>query len=182
MTDTQGHSDRVSRVASDLARAAGLPSAQWLRIRRGGILHDIGKIGVPDAILNKPDRLTPEEFKIVQDHTVTGERICRPLRSFEGLLELIRSHHERLDGSGYPDGLRDGEISTPVRVMGIADVFDALTTDRAYRAGLSIEKATEVIEDDARTGKLDKDLVQLAKERFLIWSSELSDLTQPATD
>ena len=179
---TQGHSERVSRFATDLANVVGLSKAQCLRIRRAGILHDIGKIGVPDAILNKPSRLTPEEFKRVQDHTLIGERICRPLRSFEGLIELIRSHHERLDGSGYPDGLTSSEISLPVRIMGIVDVFDALTSDRAYRAGLSIEKATEMIEEDASTGKLDKELVKLAIERFPTWTSELSDLSLPTED
>ena len=98
------------------------------------MVHDIGKIAVPDSILLKPAKLTPEEWKLIQEHPVVGERICAPLKSFRLVLPIIRHHHEKLDGSGYPDGLRGENIPVPARVLQIVDVYDALTTDKTLQA------------------------------------------------
>jgi putative two-component system response regulator len=128
-------------------------------VRKGGILHDVGKIGCPDAILNKPGPLTPEEFEVVKRHPMHGWEICRHLKSVADALPCIRWHHEKLDGSGYPDGLGSNEISRPVRIMSIADVYDALATARAYKPAFPDETCFRILKDEADRGWWDKDLV-----------------------
>ena len=145
---TAGHCDRLSRLSVMLGEALGLPSEQLVALRRAGIVHDIGKIAVPDAILLKPGRLDPEEMKIMQQHVILGEEICRPMRSFRLVLPIIRHHHERLNGSGYPDGLRGKQIPVTARVLSVIDVFDALTTERPYKAALTIGEALAVMEEE----------------------------------
>jgi putative two-component system response regulator len=144
-----------------LAEKAGMAGGQLDDVRFGGILHDIGKIGVPDSILNKPGALTDEEFEIMKRHPVIGYEICEPLRSLAGALPLIRHHHEKLDGSGYPDGLSGDDISLPARIMAVTDIYDALTSDRAYRDAMSHGRAAEILRDEAAAGKLDADLVAI---------------------
>lgn len=130
---THGHSGRVSRYARALAERLGLGEPAIDVLRRGAALHDIGKISTPDAVLDKPGRLTPDEFDVVKRHPAEGARIVEPLRSARDLIPLIRWHHERLDGTGYPDSLAGSAIPLPVRVLSVADVYDALASDRPYR-------------------------------------------------
>jgi putative two-component system response regulator len=149
---TEGHCDRLSKYAVALAKRLRLPEGMQGALRRAGIVHDIGKVGVPDGILMKPGPLTPEEWKIMKQHPVVGERICAPLKSFRMALPAIRHHHEKLDGSGYPDGLRGQQIPLIARVLEIVDIYDALTTRRPYRDALSPEEAFRVMREEARRG------------------------------
>jgi putative nucleotidyltransferase with HDIG domain len=142
---TAGHSRRVRRYATLLAEAISLDARQHRLLRLAAQLHDIGKVAVPDAILNKPSNLTPAEFEIVRQHPVTGERILAPVMRSRTVLAAIRSHHERLDGTGYPDGLAGERIPLLARVIAIPDCFDALTTSRAYRAALPAAQALEIL-------------------------------------
>jgi putative two-component system response regulator len=158
---TAGHSERVSQHAEELGRAAGLPEDQCKMLRRAGIVHDIGKVAVPDSVLQKCGPLTPEERAIMEKHPVAGERICQPLKSLRAALPIIRHHHERLDGSGYPDHLAGDEISLPVRVLQTGDVYDALTTARPYRDPLSPQKAIELMRFEVAKGFWDRSLVDL---------------------
>src|SRR5207245_1946411 len=149
---TEGHCERLSGYCARLGERIGLAEDQVIALRRAGIIHDIGKVAVPDAILLKPGRLTPEEFQIMQEHPVVGERICAPLKSFRSVLPIIRHHHEKLNGSGYPDGLKGEEIPMTARVLQIVDVYDALTTQRPYKRALSIEEALRVMRSEIRKG------------------------------
>ena len=158
---TEQHVERVAEYAARLAELAGLGGDALQAVRYGGHLHDIGKIGVPDAILNKPGPLTDEEFAVMQRHPVIGYEICLPLRSLAGALPVIRHHHEKLDGSGYPDGLKGDAIPVTARFMAIADIYDALTSDRAYRKAMPHGRACEILRADADAGKLDDKLVEL---------------------
>jgi putative two-component system response regulator len=128
-------------------------------LRKGGKLHDIGKIAIPDSILLKPGRYSPEEYTTMKAHPVVGCDICERLRSVSDALPLIRFHHERLDGSGYPDGLKNGAISPLVRIMSIVDIFDALRSVRVYKEAYSIDKTFEVMWEEAHKGWWDKDIL-----------------------
>ncbi|HVL39511.1 MAG TPA: HD domain-containing phosphohydrolase [Fimbriimonadaceae bacterium] len=135
---TRGHSQRVCELSLLIAEHLGFSEEAMEELRVGTILHDIGKIGVPDAILNKPGRLTEEEFAIMKAHPVIGYDICRPLMLTEGVLLIIRNHHEKLDGSGYPDGLKGGELPPSLRIVCVADAFDAMSSRRPYRGVMDI--------------------------------------------
>jgi cyclic di-GMP phosphodiesterase len=126
----------------------------------GGYFHDIGKIGIPDALLLKPGRLTAAEFEIVKQHTVIGDRLCGELRSLRHVRQIVRHHHERLDGSGYPDGLVGDAIPLVAQIVGIADVYDAMTTNRPYRRARTTADAFEELQADASRGLLRSDLVE----------------------
>jgi putative two-component system response regulator len=156
---TQGHCERLAMYGVALAKRLGLPEDHIVAMRRGGVVHDIGKVAVPESILLKPDRLTPEEFSIVKQHPVVGERICSPLRAMRLVLPIIRHHHEKLDGSGYPDGLRGDRIPLTARILQVVDVYDALTTARPYKPALSPENALDIMEDEVRRGWWQADLV-----------------------
>jgi putative two-component system response regulator len=156
---THGHCERLSDYAVQLGQQLALPSDDLRALRRAGYLHDLGKIAVPEAILLKPGPLTPEEASIMRLHPVVGERICRPLRSLRLVLPIIRHHHERWDGSGYPDGLAGESIPLTARILQIVDVFDALVVDRPYRASLSRADATQVLQEEARKGWYDPAVV-----------------------
>lgn len=149
---TEGHCDRLSKYSVALGEKLGLPEELRVALRRGGLIHDIGKLAVPEQILLKPGPLTPEERKIMEEHTVIGERICAPLRSFRHVLPIIRHHHERQDGSGYPDGLKGQQVPLTARILQITDIYDALTTDRPYRKALSVEKALAIMREEANRG------------------------------
>jgi putative two-component system response regulator len=149
---TEGHCDRLSKCSVALAEELGLPEDLRVALRRGGLVHDIGKLAVPEHILLKPGPLTPEERKIMEQHTIAGERICAPLRSFRNVLPIIRHHHEKWDGSGYPDGLKGDQIPLTARILQITDIYDALTTDRPYRKALSQEKAFAIMRDEVKRG------------------------------
>ncbi len=149
---TAGHGYRVSRTAVAVAVRMGLSSEDREWVRRGALLHDIGKVGVPEEILGKLGPLKADEKLVLNSHTYLGERICAPLSSFRPLLQIIRNHHERLDGSGYPDGLRGNQISILTRVVSLADVYDGLTTRRPYRGSFSHTQAIHQIRREAEQG------------------------------
>jgi putative two-component system response regulator len=142
---TKHHLRRIASMSMTLAHEAGLSQHEQRMVWYGGTLHDIGKVGISDTIIKKPDKLTPEEYDIVKQHTVLGERIVRPLRFGKYIGPIVRGHHEYWNGSGYPDGLQGENIPIGARVVTICDVFDALTTDRAYRPAYSHEYALEKV-------------------------------------
>jgi putative nucleotidyltransferase with HDIG domain len=148
---TQGHSSRVADAAVLLAREIGLSREEQDTVRLGCLLHDIGKIHIPDAVLQKPGSLSDEEYALMQRHPVVGEQICRPLIFARPCLTVIRHHHERWDGKGYPDRLQGEEISLLARIAAIADAWDAMTTDRPYRKALAAPVAFSILEDGAGT-------------------------------
>jgi putative two-component system response regulator len=149
---TEGHCDRLSKYSVAVGEKLGLPEDLRVALRRGGLVHDIGKLGVPEHILLKPGPLTPEERKIMEQHTLMGERICAPLRSFRNVLPIIRHHHEKRDGSGYPDGLRGEQIPLTARILQIADIYDALTTERPYKKALSTQEAFAIMREEVKRG------------------------------
>lgn len=158
---TLGHTERTTGLAVRLAVRVGLPAAERELVRRGALLHDIGKISIPDAVLNKPGRLTPEEFAAVKRHPLEGVRIVEPLRSLRATLPMIRWHHERANGSGYPDGLTGNAIPLTARLLAVADVYDALASDRPYRPAMSHADSVRVMRADAAGGGLDRELVEV---------------------
>ncbi|MFH1177454.1 MAG: HD domain-containing phosphohydrolase [Acidobacteriota bacterium] len=157
---TGDHCDRLSLLAARLGERLGLDADAAKALRRAGYLHDIGKIGIPDAVLLKPGRLTPEEWVVMRSHVEIGVDICGPLRSFRPVLPIIRHHHERRDGSGYPDHLKDEEIPLLARVFQVVDVFDALTNDRPYRQALSPAGAIAVLREETARGWWDEAIVE----------------------
>lgn len=158
--DTEGHCQRLSKLASALGMRLGLPVSEVAALERGGVLHDIGKIAVPDAVLLKPGRLTAEEFEVMKQHTVVGDRLCSELRLLRQVRPIVRHHHERLDGSGYPDGLRGARVPLLAQIMGIVDVYDALTTARAYKPAFEPARALEELSREATNGWRDSALVR----------------------
>jgi len=149
---THGHCERLAEYSARLGAHLGFSADQITALRRAGVVHDVGKITVPDAILLKPGRLTPDEWTIIREHSVVGERICAPLKSFRFVLPIIRHHHEKLDGSGYPDGLRGDAIPVTARVLQIVDIYDALTTDRPYKHAFSITDALQTMKQEVAKG------------------------------
>lgn len=148
-TFTSNHSCNVAKYAEMLAAAVGLSESEINDIADGGLLHDIGKIGIPDEIINKPGKLTPREFSIIQEHPVIGHRIVKPLDGSEALLAPVRHHHERWDGTGYPDGLRAEKIPIVARIISVADMFEALTSGRPYRKRMSVDRAVAVLQSES---------------------------------
>jgi putative two-component system response regulator len=149
---TEGHCERLAEHAARLGEALGLEAPQIIALRRAGLVHDIGKVAVPDTILLKPTRLTAAETKIMQRHPVIGERICSPLKSFQLVLPVIRHHHEKMNGTGYPDKLKGEEIPLTARILQIVDVYDALTTSRPYKPALTVEQALVVMKKEVGKG------------------------------
>ncbi|MGH9557569.1 MAG: HD-GYP domain-containing protein [Terriglobales bacterium] len=166
---TQGHCERLSHYAASLGRRLKLDDESIVALRRGGVLHDIGKIVVPDEVLKKGDRLTPEEWAIMKQHPVTGESICKPLKSLRLVTPIIRHHHEHWDGSGYPDGLRGKDIPLLARILQVVDVYDALRTERPYKPARTQEDASSTMKSEAQAGLWDKDL---ADEFFVMMAQD----------
>ena len=156
---TRGHCDRLAKYSVAMAERLGLPREQRVALRRAGVLHDIGKTAVPEQILVKRGPLTESEWVVMRQHPGVGERICAPLKSFRLVLPIIRHHHEKLNGSGYPDGLKGDQIPLTARILQITDVYDALTTDRPYRAALPQDEALEIMREEARRGWWDTTLL-----------------------
>ncbi|MCC7174594.1 MAG: response regulator [Bryobacterales bacterium] len=157
---TAGHCQRLAWYSVSVGMSLGLARRELIALHRGGFLHDIGKIAVPDAILHKKGRLDEREWEVMRSHTCKGESICRPMKSLQAVLPVIRSHHERWDGGGYPDGLKGEEIPLVARILQVADIYDALTTVRPYKPALSPESACETLEKEAAAGWRDPELVQ----------------------
>jgi putative two-component system response regulator len=156
---TQGHVERVSRLAVRLGDHLGLSAEEKDALRKGGILHDIGKIGVPDKILNKAGALTSEERAIIRMHPLQGASICEKLKTVRNAIPVIKHHHERMNGTGYPDKLVGKEIPLLARIMTIVDIYDALTTTRSYRKRLPQDVALEILWEEANKGWWDKDIL-----------------------
>lgn len=144
---TEGHCNRLSEFSVALGERLKLPRHLCKALHRGGTVHDVGKVAVPEHILLKPGPLSPEERRIIEQHPIVGERICAPLKSFRHVLPIIRHHHEKLDGSGYPDGLKGEEIPLLARILQAADIYDALTTERCYHKAVSSAKAFAIMRD-----------------------------------
>lgn len=157
---THGHCERLSEYSARLGKRIGLGDDQIVALRRAGVVHDIGKVAVPDSILLKPDKLTEPEWMIMREHPITGEKICRPLKSFHLVLPIIRHHHEKLNGTGYPDGLKGDKIPLTARVLQIVDVYDALTTKRPYKKEFSAAEAFTIMEHEVKCGWWDRDLFE----------------------
>jgi putative two-component system response regulator len=158
---TDGHCQRLAAYSVAIGRALGITGDDLAALERGAYLHDVGKIGVPDAILLKKDRLTPQEFTQMQAHTIIGERLCGQMRSLRAVRPIVRHHHERLDGSGYPDALRGEQIPLGARIVSVADAYDAMTTARPYRPALTPSHAREELLRDVQRGLLDRDIVRI---------------------
>ena len=162
--DTSDHCGRLAHLCVRLGESLGLDDDELTALRRGGFLHDLGKVGIPDAVLLKPGPLTEDEWVVMKGHVEIGVEICSPLRSLSPVLPLIRHHHERFDGSGYPDGLAGEDIPKLARVFQIVDIYDALTNDRCYRKALTREKALEIMADETARGYWDPEIFRLFVE------------------
>lgn len=168
---TCGHSDRVSEFAVRIAKAMGKDDAYCQQLRVAALFHDIGKVGVPDHILLKTGRLTDEEYAVIKTHPQEGARILSAISMFRDIVPIVRAHHERFDGRGYPDGLAGYDIPEQARIIAVADSFDAMTSDRSYRSALSIEQALDQLRQGCGT-QFDADIVKA----FLGISGEISDI------
>src|SRR5437660_6607718 len=157
---TGNHCERLARYAADLGHHIGLDGDSLVALKRGGYLHDLGKVSIPDDILKKGSRLTPSEWEIMKQHPIIGETICRPLKSFRNVLPIIRHHHEHWHGSGYPDHLVGNDIPLLARVLQTVDVYDALRTTRPYKPALSHDDAERTMLFEAQNGRWDLELVR----------------------
>src|SRR5579871_5539076 len=158
---TARHCERLAFISLALGMALRLDRTSLMALYRGGFLHDVGKIGIPDAILFKPGRLTADEWVVMRSHTVRGEEICRHMKALSPVLPIIRHHHERWDGSGYPDGLRGRQIPLLARVLQISDIYDALTSPRPYKRAYSVKEALRIIARETDRGWRDPEIVTL---------------------
>jgi putative two-component system response regulator len=157
---TDGHCERLSRFAVALGSTLGLSKDELSALDRGGYLHDIGKVGIPDSILLKPARLTPEEFELIKQHTIIGDRLCGELRSLRLVRQIVRHHHEVLDGTGYPDGLHGEQVPLLAQIVGIVDLYDAVTSSRPYRDALPAEHAYRELRNECVQGRRNPQLVE----------------------
>ncbi len=157
---TEGHCERLSRYAGELGNHLGLSEEEVVALKRGGFLHDLGKVAIPDGILKKHGTLTAEEWQLMRQHPEIGENICRPLRSLRLVLPIIRHHHEHWDGTGYPDGLAGERIPLLARILQVVDVYDALRTERPYKPAISQEETYDTMLAEAEAGLWDRRLVE----------------------
>lgn len=157
---TQGHCHRMANYATAFGRRLALGEDDLQALHRGGFLHDIGMLAIPDAVLRREGSLSPAEYELVKSHTVIGDDLCRNLRSLSSVRPIVRGHHERLDGSGYPDGLQGDDIPLVAQIMGIVDVFEAITTRRPYQEAQPADAAIEVLRRQAEQGWRRHDLVE----------------------
>jgi putative two-component system response regulator len=157
---TQGHCHRMANYATALGRKLRLSEEDLQALQRGGFLHDIGMLAIPDSLLRKEGRLSREEYELIKSHTVIGDSLCQKLRSLSSVKSIVRHHHERLDGSGYPDGLQGDAISLLAQIIGIIDVYDAVTTRRSYQQAEPSETAVEILRRQVVHGWRRHDLVE----------------------
>lgn len=157
---TRGHSERVAKYSVLLGRHLGLSPKDLEDLHKGSLLHDIGKVGVKEHILNKEAKLTAEEIAHIRTHPERGYEICKKLKSFKNVLPIIRSHHERWDGRGHPDGLKGAEVSLLARICSITDAFDAMTSNRPYRKGIHPMQAADIFERELNSGQWDPELLK----------------------
>jgi putative two-component system response regulator len=157
---TEDHCDRLAQYAMALGTSMGLSREELDALYRGDFIHDIGKIAIPDRLLLKKSKLTRAEHELMKQHTIIGDELCRTVRSLETVRPIVRHHHERLDGRGYPDGLEGDAIPLLARVVSVVDVFDALTTDRPYRKAMNADAALHLMRTDAKAGWCDTSLVE----------------------
>lgn len=181
--DTGDHADRLSRLATALGAHLGLGESDLTSLWRAGVLHDIGKIAIPDSVLLKPGPLTGAEREIMETHASLGEEMLRPLRSLREVLPIVRHHHERFDGSGYPDGLAGDDIPLTARVLQLVDIYDALRSVRPYKRAMSLEGALRVMACEAEDGTLDHNLFSEFRDfiRALEDDSSAGAEAQPTT-
>jgi len=158
---TRGHCQRLAAYALLIGERIGASDEQLSALNRGGYLHDVGKIGVPDAVLFKPSGLTLAEYELLKRHTIIGDRLCGDLRALSLVRPIVRHHHERLDGSGYPDRLHGDAIPLLAQIIAIVDEYDAITTSRPYRDALPVERAFDELSKDAKKGLLNPHLVEI---------------------
>jgi putative two-component system response regulator len=158
---TRGHCQRLAAYAALIGERIGASDEQLSALYRGGYLHDVGKIGIPDAVLFKPTGLTADEYEVLKRHTVIGDRLCGDLRALALVRPIVRHHHERLDGSGYPDGLQGAAVPLLAQIIAIVDEYDAITTSRPYRQALAPERAFQELFKDVKNGRLNGDLVEI---------------------
>jgi putative two-component system response regulator len=158
---TAGHCERLAFISVAMGMAMGLERAKLLALYRGGFLHDVGKVGIPDSILFKPGTLTADEWTTMRSHTIRGEEICRHLTSLSPVLPIIRHHHERWDGTGYPDGLRGNQIPQLARIVQVADIYDALISPRPYKPAFAPHEALRIIQEETDRGWRDPEIVAM---------------------
>lgn len=151
---TKGHSERVAKIAVEIGETLGLPEETIRNLQIGGILHDIGKLGIPCSILNKPEPLTPEEYEKIKQHPIIGYKILSPIQELRDVLPIVLYHHERCNGSGYPEGLKCDEIPLPAKIVAVADVIEAMTTERPYKKAYSFEDVLSYLKENAGKDKL----------------------------
>ncbi len=156
---TADHCDRLAHISVVLGKALNLEYDDLEALRRGGVLHDIGKIAIPDRILLKPDKLNEAEWKIMRQHPAIGAYLCSALRTMRSTVNIVRCHHEKMNGSGYPDGLVGDEIPYLARIFQVTDVFDALTSERPYKKPVSLDKVIQILEDETEKGYWDPVIV-----------------------
>lgn len=182
---TRGHVERVSMYSVELGKRVGCSPEDLSALRMGGIVHDVGKVAVPDHILNKPGKLTGAEMEIVKRHPLAGFDILRPLRTFHSVRPIVRWHHERPNGTGYPDGLSGNQLPLLARIVAVADFFDAVSTDRPYRPAFPPDKCGEIVSEAAEKGDLDPSLaatlLSMLDEIAPALADASADLTIPAS-
>jgi len=162
--NTGDHCERLVSRGKAFGEFLGLSRIEIRDLMWGGYLHDIGKVGIPDSILLKPGKFTPEEWVVMQQHVLIGEKICQPLRTMRGVVPIIRHHHERWDGSGYPDGLVGDQIPYRAQIFQIIDIFDALTSERPYKKAFTLEEALRILDEEAARGWRSPKLVEQFKQ------------------
>lgn len=164
---TKGHSESVSKIAVNIGRVMGLNFTELQLLKLGGLVHDIGKIGVPDTILNKTDKLTNEEFEIIKKHPEIGANIIENIKNLQPVKDIIEKHHEKLNGRGYPHGLKEAEIPIMARIITVADIFDALTSDRSYRSKMTTLEAVTLMFEMSKNNEIDMDILQMLAKSIL---------------
>ena len=170
-----GHCERLAFMSVSLGTAMRLDSVSLMALYRGGFLHDIGKVAMPDSILFKPAELNEDEWRVMRAHTIRGEEICRHMPSLAPVLPIIRHHHEKWDGSGYPDGLQGIQIPLLARILQVADIYDALTSERPYKAALPPTQAIQIMEDETARGWRDPEIMALFLRQYREIASKIPE-------